>query len=308
MKLVRIATRGSDLALAQANWVAARIRGALSRECEIVVIKTEGDRIQDVSLAKIGGKGLFVKEIEEALLLDRADVAVHSAKDLPAQLAPGLTLAAFPERTDPRDALVARDPAMRLDDLPKGSRIGTGSTRRSALLRAHRRDLEIVPLRGNVPTRLAKLESEALEGVIVACAGLERLGLADRISERISLDTMLPAVCQGTLALQTRADDALAGELAAIDDPAAALSVAAERSFLRRLEGDCTIPVAVHLEARPGAVIRVRGLVASLDGERVIRAEEEGVARDAEAIGRRLAESVLSMGGAEILEELRNDD
>lgn len=308
MRPVRIATRGSDLALAQANWVAARIRDALSRECELVVIKTEGDRIRNVPLAKIGGKGLFVKEIEEALQGERADVAVHSAKDLPAQLAAGLTLAAFPERIDPRDALVALNPAMRLADLPAGARVGTGSTRRTALLRAHRRDLEIVPLRGNVPTRLAKLEGEDLDAVIVACAGLERLGLADRICERIPLDTMLPAVCQGTLALQTREDDVLRKDLAALDDPRAALAVAAERSFLIRLEGDCTVPVAVHLEVKSEASIRVRGLVASLDGERVVRAEQEGAARDAESIGCRLAEEVLASGGAEILQELRNDE
>ncbi|MCS5635894.1 MAG: hydroxymethylbilane synthase, partial [Myxococcota bacterium] len=158
MSTVRIATRGSDLALAQARYVSGRIEAELGFETEIVVLSTKGDRIQDVSLAKIGGKGLFIKEIEEALLDGRADVAIHSAKDLPAEIAPGLELAAFPERADPRDALVGRSTNLCLGDLPEGARIGTGSTRRAALLLAHRPDLEMVPLRGNVPTRLARLE------------------------------------------------------------------------------------------------------------------------------------------------------
>jgi hydroxymethylbilane synthase len=168
MTVVRIATRGSDLALAQARYVAGRIERELGAETELVVLTTTGDRIQNVSLAKIGGKGLFIKEIEEALLDGRADVAIHSAKDLPAEIAPGLALAAFPERADPRDALVGREPETLLQTLPKGARVGTGSTRRRALLLALRPDLEIVPLRGNVPTRIAKLESEDLAAVVLA--------------------------------------------------------------------------------------------------------------------------------------------
>lgn len=301
MKPVRIATRGSELALAQARWVSARIEKELGRKAELVVITTTGDRILDKPLAEVGGKGLFVKEIEEALLRNEADVAVHSAKDLPAELAPGLRLAAFPERVDPRDALVVRDEGATITSLPEGARVGTGSTRRKALLLAARPDLEIVPLRGNVPTRVAKIEREGLAGVILACAGLERLGLHELIGERISTDLMLPAVCQGTLALETRADDGLAAELERLDDETAKLSVSAERSFLARLEGDCTVPMAVHLDEPELGRIRVRGLVASLDGKRIARAEEEASSSDAADVGRRVAEAVLADGGAEIL-------
>ena len=183
---VRIATRGSDLALVQARYIARRVSETLAVETELVVITTTGDRIQQTPLAEIGGKGLFVKEIEEALLEGRADLAVHSAKDLPAAMAPGLALVAFPQREDPRDALVGRSERDSLMDLPEGARVGTGSVRRSALLRAVRPDIEIVPLRGNVPTRIAKIESLGLDAVILATAGLVRLGLASRVSERIA--------------------------------------------------------------------------------------------------------------------------
>jgi hydroxymethylbilane synthase len=307
MSPIRIATRGSDLALAQANHVADLIQKELGHTTELRVIKTTGDVIQDVPLAKIGGKGLFVKEIEEALLDNRADVAVHSAKDLPAEISPGLMLSAFPERVDPRDALVSLDRSLTLATLPKNARVGTGSTRRTALLLALRPDLEIVPLRGNVPTRIEKLEREGLDAVILACAGLDRLGLQDRICERISDEIMLPAVCQGTLALETRVDDALAREIARLDDPAVAVAVAGERGFLQQIEGDCTVPMAVHLRARGGERVWLRGLVASLDGRRVVRAEEEVAASDAAAAGRRIAQVVLDRGGAEILRELQSD-
>ncbi|MCH7866721.1 MAG: hydroxymethylbilane synthase [Myxococcales bacterium] len=306
MSVIRIATRGSELALAQARFVADRIQKELDHETELLVIKTQGDKILDVPLAEIGGKGLFVKEIEEALLDGRADVAVHSAKDLPAQLEPGLVLTAFPERVDPRDALVSRDRTLTLESLRKNARVGTGSTRRAALLLAHRPDLEIVPLRGNVPTRVAKLESENLDAVILACAGLERLGMDDLICERISCEVMLPAVCQGTLALETRKDDAVAQLIARLDEPSAALSVAGERSFLLRIEGDCTVPMAVHLVERGEGRVWLRGLVASLDGKRIVRAEEEVASSEAAAAGRRVAEAVLEGGGAEILRELQS--
>ncbi|MBW2294804.1 MAG: hydroxymethylbilane synthase [Deltaproteobacteria bacterium] len=307
MSSIRIATRGSDLALAQARFVAGLIQKELGSETELLIIKTTGDAIQDIPLAEIGGKGLFVKEIEEALLDGRADVAVHSAKDLPAELASGLTLAAFPERVDPRDALVSRDRSLTLETLPKSARVGTGSTRRSALLLAFRPDLEIVPLRGNVPTRIGKLESDNLDAVILACAGLERLGLQDQICERISDEIMLPAVCQGTLALETRKDDSLAREIARLDDPAVAVAVAGERGFLRQIEGDCTVPMAVHLTHRSDDRVWLRGLVASLDGQQVVRAEEEVASSEAAAAGRRIAEVILDRGGAEILRELQSD-
>jgi hydroxymethylbilane synthase len=306
MSLIRIATRGSDLALAQARFIADRIQKELDCETELLIIKTTGDKILDVPLAEIGGKGLFVKEIEEALLDDRADVAVHSAKDLPARLEPGLVLSAFPQRLDPRDALVSRDSALTLDSLRKNARVGTGSSRRSALLLERRPDLEIVPLRGNVPTRVGKLDSDNLDAVILACAGLERLGMADLICERIPCELMLPAVCQGTLALETRTDDPVTELIARLDEPSVALSVAGERSFLERIEGDCTVPMAVHLVERSQGRVWLRGLVASPDGVQVVRAEEEVPATEAAAAGRRLAEAVLERGGAEILRELQS--
>jgi len=304
MSVVRIATRGSDLALAQAHYIAGRLEKECGCTTELSIIKTTGDAIQNQSLAKIGGKGLFVKEIEEALLDGRADVAVHSAKDLPAAIAPGLVLSAFPERVDPRDALVSRDPGASLETLPRGARVGTGSTRRTALLRAARPDLEIVPLRGNVPTRIGKLESENLDAVILACAGLERLGLLDQLRERIPEDIMLPAVCQGTLALETREGDAASELVAQLDDEAAALAVRGERSFLTTLEGDCTVPMAVHLTRHDDDRVRLRGLVASLDGKRVIEGERLGAPEEAATLGEALARDVLGRGGAEILREL----
>ena len=304
MSAIRVATRGSALALAQSTQVAERIGAALDCETELIVISTTGDRIQDRPLARIGGKGLFIKEIEEALLEGRADVAVHSAKDLPARIAPGCILAAFPERADPRDALVARDASVRLADLPPGARIGTGSVRRSSQLLGARPDLEIVPLRGNVDTRLRKLEAEALDAVILACAGLDRLGRGGVITERISPDVLLPAVAQGTLALETRAGDPLATALAALETDDAAVRTAAERSFLETLEGDCSVPLAAFAEVTRDRELRLRGLVASPDGARVARGERTGAPGDAVAIGRVLAEAVLESGGAEILAAL----
>jgi hydroxymethylbilane synthase len=301
---VRIATRGSDLALVQARYVAGRLRDELALESELVIVKTTGDRVQDVSLAKIGGKGLFVKEIEEALLEERADLAVHSAKDLPAALAEGLVLACFPQREDPRDALVSRLAGAGVADLREGARVGTGSFRRSAQLLAARPDLEIVPLRGNVPTRIAKLESESLDAVVLACAGLDRLGLGDQISERIAPETMLPAVCQGTLALETRSGDPLAEKLASLDDPRASTAAAAERPFLVRLGADCTVPLAVHADWPFAETLRVRGLLASLDGSRMLRHEERGAPSDAAALGKAVADAILAAGGHAILAEL----
>jgi hydroxymethylbilane synthase len=305
MSLIRIATRGSDLALAQARYIAGRIEGELGHETELVILKTKGDKILDMPLAEIGGKGLFVKEIEDALLDGRADVAVHSAKDLPAKLEPGLVLTAFPERVDARDALVAHDKSMTIESLPQKARVGTGSTRRTALLLAARPDLEIVPLRGNVPTRIGKIDSDGLDAVVLACAGLERLGLDDRISERIAKEVMLPAVCQGTLALETREGDDATPEIAKLNDPVVALTVAGERGFLARIEGDCTVPMAVHLIEQDDGKIWLRGLVASLDGTRIVRAELTTDASEAQAAGERLAEEILNRGGAEILRSLQ---
>ena len=304
MTLVRIATRGSELALVQANYAGERIRKELGFETELVVVQTTGDRIQNESLAKIGGKGLFVKEIDEALLARRADVAVHSAKDLPSAIPTGLSLVAYPQREDARDALVGRVPGATVAGLASGARVGTGSARRSAQLRIARPDLTIIPLRGNVPTRLAKLESEDLAAVVLACAGLDRLGLAARISERISPGVILPAVCQGTLALVVREDDARAARLAALDDRRVAAMAAAERAFLQCLEGDCTIPLAVLAEDTANGELHVRGLLASPSAQCVVRSEVCGPALRAEELGREVALSILRDGGKEILREI----
>ncbi len=304
---IRIATRGSDLALTQSRRIAARIEQLLDVESELVVLRTTGDRIQDRSLAKIGGKGLFVKEIEEALLEDHADVAVHSAKDVPARIADGCLIAAYPEREDPRDALVGRVRGATLAGLASGARVGTGSTRRSALLRAARPDLEIVPLRGNVPTRISKLESQSLDAVVLACAGLERLGLGDRIDERIATDVLLPAVGQGLLALETRATGEWPERIAQLEEDRVGIVARAERAFQRTLGGDCSVPLAGHAELRTDGALRFRGLVSSLDGRRIAFAEEVGSDTDAAAIGTRVAEQVLARGGREILVSLAAD-
>lgn len=305
---LRIATRGSDLALTQTRHVAARIARALGVETELVVLRTTGDRIQDRSLAKIGGKGLFVKEIEEALLDGRADVAVHSAKDVPARIADGCVIAAYPEREDPRDALCARERGASLAELPRGARVGTGSTRRMALLRAHRPDLELVPLRGNVPTRLGKIEEDGLDGVILACAGLDRLGLSDRIDERVAPEVLLPSIGQGILALETRAGDAWQARIATLEPPTLTGVARAERAFQSELGGDCSVPLAGFAEREASGVLRFRGLVASLDGRDVVAAEDRADEAEAVDLGRRAARRILGDGGREILDALKAED
>jgi hydroxymethylbilane synthase len=299
MKHVRIATRGSRLALAQSGQIAARL-GELGASTELVTVRTSGDLLEG-PLDKLGGKGLFVKEIEEALLEGRADVAVHSAKDLPAQSAPGLVVAAIPLREDARDALVGREDGASLSALPRGARVGTGSVRRAAQLLAFRPDLEIVPLRGNVDTRLRKLEEEDLAAVVLACAGLERLGLASRIHERIEPERMLPAVNQGILAIQALEGSAIADDLSALVDPLSSACFLAERAFLERLGGDCNVPLAALCRSDAGDVLSLRGLVATPDGSRVIDAARTGSLAVARELGSTLAEQLLSDGAGEIL-------
>lgn len=305
MKPLRIATRGSALALAQARMIGAAVEAATGRAFELVILQTTGDRIQDRALAAIGGKGLFVKEIQEALLDGRADLAVHSAKDLPAQTPDRLAFAAFPRRADPRDALVARDPGLRVALLPRNARIGTGSVRRASQLRARRPDLELVPLRGNVDTRLRKLDELGLHAIVLACAGLDRLGLSDRIHERIETDDMLPAVGQGTLALEVRADDTLRDELAALDHAQTRSCLLAERAFQAGLEGDCAVPIAAFAELDTAGRLRLRGLVARPDGQRIVRGEIEASASEAARAGGELAYELRARGGEEILSVLR---
>jgi hydroxymethylbilane synthase len=306
MTRVRVATRASELALAQARLVAARLEAELGVAAELVPLTTAGDRIQAVALAKLGGKGLFVTEIESALVDGRADLAVHSAKDLPAELHPELALVAFPERADPRDALVGRTRGATLDALPRGARVGTGSLRRTAQLRLARPDLEVVALRGNVPTRLRKLESEGLDAVVLACAGLERLGLAERIDERLAPERMLPAVAQGALAIEARRGDPIGRDAAALDHAATAARVAAERACLGALAADCFVPLAALAEFA-GAELRLRALLASIDGARLVRAQGEAAAGAAAALGGRVAAELLAAGGRELLAALRSE-
>ncbi len=305
MTRIRVATRASDLALWQARLIAGRIERELGIQTELLPLKTTGDRLRG-SLAAVGGKGLFVKEIEEALLEGRADVAVHSAKDLPATTPRGLALVAFPVRADPRDALVARHRGASLASLPPGARVGTGSLRRAAQLRAYRADLEIRPLRGNLKTRLRKLESEGLDAIVLACAGLERLDLADRIDERIPPEVMLPAVAQGALALEVRAADPLADDLRRLDDRLTADRVTAERAFLSGLGGDCNTPLAALAEARPDGVLRLRALLATPDGGRILRHESEAPASEAQRLGSEVAAVIRKSGGEELLAGLRS--
>ena len=303
MRRVRIATRGSQLAMAQSRAVAERIGSELGLESELVAMQTRGDRLEDTRLSALGGKGLFVKELEEALLERRADLAVHSAKDLPARVHDGLVLAAFPERADPRDALVSGGRARALGELARGARVGTGSARRAAQLYALRPDLEIQALRGNVTTRLERLDQRRFGALVLACAGLDRLGLGSRIDLRIEPAQMLPAVGQGVLALEAREGDALAGELAALTHTDTARAIAAERALLTALQGDCNVPLAAFAEALGPERLRLRALVATPDGRRLVRGEAEGA--DPASLGAEVAEKLLAQGAREILAALR---
>jgi len=300
--MIRIATRRSPLAKWQANHVADLLRAREpGLEVRLHELVTKGDRILEVPLAEVGGKGLFVKEIEDALLAKDAEIAVHSMKDLPALLADGLALGAVPEREDPRDALCS--PRWKtLAALPKGARVGTSSLRRGAQLKALRPDLQLEMVRGNVETRLRKA-SEGLDAVVLAYAGLRRLGLAEHATYVFPAEEMLPAVAQGALALEARADDAATlKRLAALEHPETRIRVEAERGFLARIEGGCQVPIAGHATVE-GGTVRLRALVASLDGTRVIRGERSGPAKDAHAMGVAVAEDLLSKGAAEILRE-----
>jgi len=301
---LRIATRKSALALWQANFVKTELEKAHpGLQVELVPIVTTGDKILDVPLAKVGGKGLFTKEIEQALVEDRADLAVHSMKDVPTQRAPGLMLAGTGVREDVRDALVS--PRVKsVDKLPKGARVGTSSLRRQAQLLHLRPDLQIVSVRGNVETRMRKIKELNLEGVILAAAGLRRLGFADRITQYIPVSLSLPAIAQGSLGLEVRADDALTlGRVAIFRHEPTEVAVTAERAFLARLEGGCQVPIA-GLAKLEGGRVMMEGLVGSVDGKTLIRDRGEGPAAEAERVGRELAEKILDAGGRAILAEV----
>lgn len=296
--ILRIGTRGSLLALAQAHAVASALRDA-GAEVEIVPMRTEGDRRAGARLADFGGKGLFVREIEEALLAGRVDVAVHSLKDLPAEAPDGLELAAFPPREDPRDVLITTNGA-RLEDLRAGAVIGTSSLRRRAMLLAARADLTVAPLRGNVDTRLAKLAAGECDGIVLAAAGLRRLALTPAHVCPLDVDTFVPAVGQGTLAIEVRGDDGKARELVArVDHPDTHVCSLAERAYLRRLGASCNTPMAAHATLdRSGERPRLlmTAMVASEDGRQVLRADAAGAPADAADVGRGLAELLLERG------------
>lgn len=299
MSTLRIGTRGSELALAQSEGVAKRVR-ALGHEVELVQIQTKGDRTEG-PIAESGGKAVWVREIEEALLDGAVDLAVHSAKDLPAELADGLTVGAYPEREDPRDVFVGA-PGRRFASLPPGARVGTGSTRRVALLRALRPEIEPVPMRGNVPTRLAKIESMQLDGVILAAAGLIRLGLEDLVLDPLDPDRYLPAGGQGALAVEVRIDDEQVQEVvAALDVDGVSARVRAERAFLAEIGADCHAAVGVHATLH-GVRIRLRGLVLSLDGQRRLEGSAEGDLRTPDTLGISLGRELLQRGAASLLE------
>jgi hydroxymethylbilane synthase len=317
--IIRIGTRGSKLALWQANWVKDALETRHSAlTCELVIIKTKGDKILDVPLAKVGGKGLFVKEIEEALLDGRIDLAVHSMKDMPAEIPPGLCIGAVPEREQPQDALVTSGRSIGrgrsisrgdngLTSLPQGARVGTSSLRRSAQLLHLRPDIEICGLRGNLDTRLAKLDTEMLDAIVLAAAGLKRLGYAARINAILDEDLMLPAVGQGALCIESRAEDPRIQPLMdALNDPATRTVVLAERAFLHRLEGGCQVPIAGHGHLK-GDELTLSGLVAGLDGKTLIKERLTGPSDDPETLGIRLAECLLERGAKTLLEELQTD-
>lgn len=308
---VRIASRGSELALWQANEVGRALREtspAGQLEVEVRVIRTTGDRIQDVPLSWIGDRGLFTREIDDSLLRREADLAVHSLKDVPTQLPEGLVLAAVTRREDPRDVVLRRgDEAGALADLPDGARVGTSSLRRAAQLRARRADLQPVDLRGNLNTRLARLDAGEYDAILLAAAGVLRLGWRDRISAFLEIEEWLPAPGQGALAIVIRSDDAALGErLRPLHDREAGDATTAERALLAALEGGCQVPIGA-LARVDGEGLILQGLVAALDGSLVLRGETRGPRSSAAELGRSLADELLSQGAGRILEEIRAD-
>lgn len=303
---LRIGTRASLLAVTQSTWVKTRIEQAHPQvRVELVQITTKGDRILDVPLAKVGGKGLFVKEIEDALLDGTADLAVHSMKDVPTELPEGLFIGIVPTRETPLDAYISNR-FTTLEALPAGARVGTSSLRRKSQLAAVRPDLAILDLRGNVDTRLRKLDEGQYEAIILAGAGLNRLGLQGRITAELDPTLMLPAIGQGALGIELRRDDTqLLADLQFLHDPRTATAVAAERAFLLRLEGGCQVPIGAHAVV-DGETVRLTGLIASVDGRQLIRDTLTAPPADATALGTRLAERLLARGGKAILDAVYN--
>jgi hydroxymethylbilane synthase len=309
MRNIVVGTRQSALATTQTNQTIRRLQSlcaeaGLPYTFSVKPIVTRGDRILDVTLSKVGGKGLFVKEIEQAMLAGEIDIAVHSMKDMPFDLPEGLTIGAVPVREDPRDCLVSRS-ARTIQELPAGARVGTSSLRRSAQLKALRPDLRVEPLRGNIDTRLNKLETEGLDAILLAAAGLRRMGWADRITAYLPAEQMLPAVGQGALAVECRAADAEALRLLALlNDPVTERAVRAERRFLGLLNGGCQVPIGAYAEAdsaAEGARITLTGMVAAPDGETLLRESASGT--DPERVGEQVAVALLARGAGRILAE-----
>ena len=299
-----IGSRGSQLALWQANWVKSELERLHDNvDIDIRIIATSGDIIQDVPLAKIGGKGLFVKEIEEALLANEIDLAVHSMKDVPMELPTELGISVITKRENPLDALISKN-GEKLADLPQGATIGTSSLRRSSQLLKYRDDFKIHPLRGNVDTRLRKVEEGKYDAILLASAGLNRLGWANRITEEISHDILLPAMGQGALGIETRLDDTMIYDfISTLNHEQTHYAVSAERSLVGRLDGGCQVPIGAYARVEKG-LITLKGLVASLDGEVIYKLENVGPVDDAINIGQELGSKLLKMGANEILEKL----
>ena len=302
--VIRIGTRASKLALRQSEWVKDEIEATHPHvNVDLIRIKTRGDKILDSPLSKIGGKGLFVKEIEDALLEKRVDLAVHSMKDVPAELPDRLMLSTFPKREDPADVLISIG-GQTLDQFPHQARVGTSSLRRGAQLLHVHPDIELVPLRGNVDTRLRKLETENLHAIILAAAGLKRLGLSNRITQTLPFDQVLPAVGQGALGIETRRDDEQTVNLLQfLDHKPTRIAVTTERAFLKELEGGCQVPIA-GLAQLDEDKLRFQGMVAEIDGSRILREEIIGTKDQAEEIGVALAGRLLDSGADSILEKI----
>ena len=301
---IRIATRKSPLALWQAHFVQSRLQQLYPQlRVELLPMSTKGDKILDSPLAKVGGKGLFVKELEQAILAGDADIAVHSMKDVPVEFPEGLGLTIICERDDPRDAFVSTGFAS-IAELPAGSRVGTSSLRRQCQLRAQRPDLQVIDLRGNVNSRLAKLDAGEYDAILLAAAGLKRLGLQERISALLPTELSLPANGQGAVGIECRLDDnELLSLLAPLEHPQTRQRVLAERAMNRALQGGCQVPIGAYAELE-GDTLWLRGLVGLPDGSRILRAELRGTASEPEALGQALAEQLLTQGAAELLAEV----
>ena len=300
MNRVRIGSRGSTLALAQSTWVKQQLETHYpDLRVELSIIKTSGDRFVDRPIAAVGGKGVFTKEIEDALLNQTIDLAVHSMKDLPTELPDGLAIVAVPAREDARDVLVTNN-GLKLADLARGARVATGSLRRQAQLLHHRGDLVVTPIRGNVDTRLRKLDDSEADGLIMAAAGLKRIGRAERISEFLPDEICLSAVAQGALAIEARDDGALRDVLIFLHDAVSAAETLAERALLRRLSGGCHVPIGARARAA-GSGLEMAAIVASPDGARLCRARLAGHCHEAESLGERLAEALRRQGADKIL-------